>query len=165
MSVEDDISRVAEHERVCVFRRFDESTALEIGTRIAELAAAKDEALTIDVRFWNRQLYFYAMAGTGPDNADWVRRKSNCVRRFNKASYALTLRQKLSGKGFAPDDGIDPMEIAAHGGSFPIRIEGVGVIGTITVSGVPGRRDHGYVVESICEHLGIDYGPLALGPE
>lgn len=165
MSVEDDIAMVAEHERVCVFETFDETTALAIGTRIAELAAAKGESLAIDVRFWNRQLYFYAMPGTGPDNAEWVRRKSNCVRRFNQASYALTLRQKLSGKGFAHDDGIDPMEIAAHGGSFPIRIAGVSVVGTITVSGVPGRRDHGYVVEAVCEHVGIDYGPLALPPE
>ena len=106
-----------------------------------------------------------AMAGTSPDNPEWIRRKSNCVRRFNKPSYALTLRQTKSGKGFAPDDAVDPMEIAAHGGSFPIRIEGVSVVGTITVSGVPGRRDHGYVVEAICEHLGIDYAPLALPPE
>jgi len=165
MSVEDDIATVAEHERVCVFKKFDETTALAVGTRIAQLAAAKGESLAIDVRYWNRQLYFYAMPGTGPDNTEWVRRKSNCVRRFNKASYALTLRQKQSGKGFAHDDGVDPMEIAAHGGSFPIRIDGVSVIGTITVSGVPGRRDHGYVVEAICEHLGIDYGPLALPPE
>lgn len=165
MAVEDDIAKVAEHERVCVFKAFDETTALKIGTRLAELAAAKKEALAIDIRFWNRPLYFYAMPGTSPDNPEWTRRKSNCVKRFNRASYAMTLRQKRDGKGFAPDDAVDPMEIAAHGGSFPIRIEGVSVVGTITVSGVPGRRDHGYVVEAICEHLGIDYGPLALPPE
>jgi uncharacterized protein (UPF0303 family) len=165
MAVEDDIATVAEHERVCVFKTFDETTALKIGTRLAELAAAKKEALAIDIRFWNRPLYFYAMPGTSPDNPEWTRRKSNCVKRFNRASYALTLRQKRDGKGFAPDDAIDPMEIAAHGGSFPIRIAGVSVVGTITVSGVPGRRDHGYVVEAICEHLGIDYAPLELPPE
>lgn len=165
MSVTDDIAKVAEHERLCVFKTFDETTALAIGTRIAALASAAGKALAIDIRFWNRQLYFYAMPGTSPDNPEWIRRKSNCVRRFNRASYALTLRQKLDGKGFAPDDAVDPMEIAAHGGSFPIRIEGVSVVGTITVSGVPGRHDHGFVVEAICNHLGIDYGPLAFGPE
>jgi len=39
------------------------------------------------------------------------------------------------------------------------------VVGAITASGVPGRRDHGYVVEAICGHLGLDYGQLALPPE
>jgi uncharacterized protein (UPF0303 family) len=165
MSLADDIARLEEQERLCVFTRFDETTALAIGTRIAQLATAAGKSLVIDVRFWNRPLYYYAMPGTGPDNAEWVRRKSNCVRRFNRASYALTLGQQLAGRGFAPDDAVDPMEIAAHGGSFPIRIEGVSVVGTITVSGVPGRHDHVFVVEAICGHLGIDYAPLAFGPE
>jgi len=165
MAVQDDIATVAEHERLLVFPGFDERAALSIGGRIIELAAGRGESLVIDIRFWNRPLYYYAMPGTGPDNAEWVRRKSNCVRRFDRASYALTLRQKRDGKGFAHDDGVDPMEIAAHGGSFPIRIAGTGAVGTITVSGVPGRRDHGYVVEAICEHLGIAYAPLALPPE
>ena len=45
------------------------------------------------------------------------------------------------------------------------RFIGTGVIGAITVSGVPQREDHGFVVEMICAHLGQDYAPLALGPE
>lgn len=163
MSVESDIAVVAEQQRVCVFKAFDETTALKLGTRIAELCGAKGEALAIEVRFWNRQLYFYAMPGTSPDNAEWIRRKSNFVRRFNRPSYSGTLRQQ--GKDFPFDSGLDQKEFAAHGGSFPISIEGVSVVGSITVSGVPGRRDHGYVVEAICEHLGLDYAALALPPE
>jgi uncharacterized protein (UPF0303 family) len=166
MSVEEDIKRVAEHERVLVFRSFTEDTAREIGESIRQAAAADGAALVIGVRFWNRVLYHFAMPGTGPSQADWVRRKSNFVERFHMASYAMTLRQQRDGKGFAHDDNVDPTQIAAHGGSFPIRIEGVaGVIGTITVSGVPGRRDHGYVAAAIAKHLGIDYTPLALPAE
>jgi uncharacterized protein (UPF0303 family) len=37
MSVESDIAIVAEQQRVCVFKAFDETTALKLGTRIAEL--------------------------------------------------------------------------------------------------------------------------------
>lgn len=162
MSVEDDIARVAEQERRCVFTAFDETTALKIGMRIAELAAAKGAPLAIDIRFWNRPLYFYAMPGSSADNVEWVRRKSNCVRRFNRASYAVSLKQARDGKGFAHDSGVDSMEIAAHGGAFPIRMAGTGIIGTITVSGVPQRMDHAYVVEAVCDHLGIDYASLAL---
>ncbi|MHB1103257.1 MAG: heme-binding protein [Devosia sp.] len=84
---------------------------------------------------------------------------------WDRASYAMTLRQQRDGKDLTPDDAVDPMEIAAHGGSFPIQIEGVSVVGAITISGVPGRRDHGFAIEAICGHLGIDYAPLALPPQ
>ena len=109
MAVEDDIARVAEQERRCTFAAFDEAAALKIGMRIGELAAAKGAALAIDIRFWNRPLYFHAMPGTSADNVEWVRRKSNCVRRFDRSSYAVSLRQARDGKGFAHDSGIDPM--------------------------------------------------------
>lgn len=159
----DDIKIVAEQERLLVFKAFDESTALAVGTRIAELAKAAGKVLAIDVRFWNRQLFFYAMTGTGDNNIDWIRRKSNYVRRFEKASYAKTLQLLNDGKtGFNFDDGVDDMEIAAHGGSFPIRVAGVGVIGAITASGLPGRYDHDFVVQALCAQLGVDYGPLKL---
>ena len=165
MAVADDITKVAEQERVLVFARFDEATAFAIGMAIKGLAEAKGASLVIDIRTWDRPLFYFAMAGTVPDNLEWVRRKSNCVRRFSRASYAITLRQKQRGSGFAADDGVDPMEIAAHGGSFPIRISGAGIIGAITVSGVPGRDDHGFVVAAIAAHLGLDGAALALGPE
>ncbi len=165
MSVEDDIALVAEQERRLALKGFDERDALAVGNTIRQLAEAAGEALAIDIRLWNRQLYFYAMPGTSDDNVDWMRRKSNCVKRWDRASYAMTLRLKRNGRGFAPDANVDDAEYAAHGGSFPIRIEGVGVVGAITVSGVPGRRDHGYVVSAICQHLGIDPAPLTLPPE
>lgn len=165
MAVEDDIALVAEQERRLTLKAFDERAALELGERIRKLAEAAGESLAIDIRFWNRQLYFYAMPGTKADNIDWMRRKSNCVKRWDCASYALTLKQKRSGRGFSPDANVDDAEYAAHGGGFPIRIEGVGVVGSITVSGVPGRRDHGYVVTALCGYLRIDPGPLTLPPE
>lgn len=165
MSVERDIALLAEQEKQLVFSRFDENTAREVGERIRTLAERGNVAVVVDVRFWNRQLYYTAMPGTGPDNPDWVRRKSNCVRRFNRSSYAVGLRLKLKGGGFRPDDNVDLSEIVAHGGSFPIRIEGVGIIGAVTVSGVPMRQDHALAVEGICGHLGIDYATVALPPE
>src|SRR5215469_1195291 len=38
--------------------------------------------------------------------------------------------------------GLELKDFAAHGGGFPILLEGTGCIGTITVSGLPQREDH-----------------------
>ncbi|MEO8882116.1 MAG: heme-degrading domain-containing protein [Devosia sp.] len=167
MAIEADVAKLAEQEAALVFQRFDEAVALAIGLSIKAAAEAKGRALAIDVRLWNRPLFFFAMPGTSADNAEWVRRKSNCVKRFGRPSYAISLRlkKKAGGTLFAEDDGVDAMDIAAHGGSFPIRVAGAGIIGAITVSGVPGRDDHGFVVAAIAGQLGLDAASLAFGPE
>jgi uncharacterized protein (UPF0303 family) len=53
-------------------------------------------------------------------------------------------------------------DYALAGGGFPIRLEGTGVIGAITVSGLPERDDHCLVVDALCDHLGRDRAALAL---
>ena len=53
---------------------------------------------------------------------------------------------------------------ATVGGSFPIAVPAAGgVIGAITLSGLPSRSDHELAVEALCHHLGKDYATLSLG--
>ncbi len=165
MSVVDDIAKVTEQEQRLTFKAFNEDTAYEIGSIIRDLARADGVAVAIDIRFFNRPLFYAAMTGTNADNPDWLRRKGNCVRRWERSSYLTALRWKRDNRVTQPDHNIDPTEYAVHGGAFPIRIEGVGVIGSITASGLPQRDDHAYVVRAIAKHLGLDPDPLALGPE
>ena len=48
---------------------------------------------------------------------------------------------------------LDPDEFAAHGGGFPITIRDVGVVGVVTVSGLPQPQDHAFVVEQLGRFL------------
>ena len=44
---------------------------------------------------------------------------------------------------------LSPERFQAHGGAFPLRVDGVGVIGTVVVSGLPQIEDHDFVVEQL----------------
>jgi len=48
---------------------------------------------------------------------------------------------------------VSPLEFSAHGGCFPVCIKGSGLVGTVTVSGLPQADDHALVVECIREFL------------
>jgi uncharacterized protein (UPF0303 family) len=165
MAITDDIEHLLLQERELLFSVFDETTAFEIGSRLRSLALERSLPIVIDVRLPGRPLFYCALAGSTPDNPEWVRRKSNVVMRYYCSSYRKGRELALKGGALDESRGVSPLDHAAHGGSFPIHVEGAGVIGTITVSGLPQRDDHNLVVEAIAAHLGKPLAQLALGPE
>lgn len=156
---EDDLVAIAAQERELHFPRFDEDAAWHLGSRLRDIAVSRKLGIAIDVRRFGQPLFYAALPGTSPDNAEWVRRKSNLVARFHRSSYAVGLEMGVS---LFEKYGLAVAEYAAHGGSFPIRVHGAGVIGSVTVSGLPQRSDHELVVEVLCGELGKDYAKLAL---
>ena len=82
--------------------------------------------------------------------------------RFEASSYRVALASKAKGEAFDAARGIDPLTYAAAGGGFPIRIGGL-VVGAVTVSGIPQRQDHRFVVQCLCHFLGKDHDALKLG--
>ncbi|KAI8384165.1 hypothetical protein BD560DRAFT_431407 [Blakeslea trispora] len=48
---------------------------------------------------------------------------------------------------------VSEKEYATHGGAFPLKIKNVGVVGTITVSGLAQQDDHNLVAEAIQEYI------------
>lgn len=156
---EDDLTAIAVQERELHFTRFDEDAAWHLGARLREMAAARKLVLAIDVRRFGQPLFYAALAGSTPDNAEWIRRKSNLVARFHRSSYAIGLE---IGASVFEKYGLPIADFAAHGGSFPIRVHGAGVIGSVTVSGLRQRADHELVVEALCGQLGKEYAKLAL---
>lgn len=154
MDLEADLARVAEQERRLRFERFDAATAWDIGTRLKAAAEARGAAVAIDISLHGQQLFHYAMPGTTPDNADWVRRKRNTVTRFHRSSWALGLSLQQQGTTLEAKTGANLADFATHGGSFPILLAGTGCIGTITVSGLPQREDHALIVGVLEDYLG-----------
>jgi len=165
MAISDDLDRLALQEQRLCFEEFTEETAWALGTKLRALAQARKLPIVIDIRLANRQLFCSALPGSTPDNPEWVRRKSNVVLRYLKSSYRMG--RELAAKNDSLDQhrGVSPLDYAPHGGAFPIHVEGAGVIGAITISGLPQRDDHNLVVEALASFLDQPLDGLALGPE
>lgn len=164
MAAAEDIALVKKQEQDLVLPGFDEAVAFELGTSIYRRALEEGLGLVVDIRSWDRQMFFAATAGTTADNAEWVRRKINTVRRFQRASYRMVLER--GGDAVFPEIVNAPAsDFVIAGGGFPIAVKGAGVIGALTISGLPGRRDHGVAVDALCEHLGLDKTAYALSAE
>lgn len=149
-----DLDQLANQEDILVFDRFDEDTAWAIGSKLVGVAQAQGAPVTINIRTSDRTLFHVSLPGAKPANDSWARRKSNLVLREHESSMRFGLALKSKGKTLA-DHGIDFADFADHGGSFPIRVAGVGVIGAITVSGLASHEDHGMIVGVLAEHLGV----------
>lgn len=154
MAAAEDIALVKLQEQDLVLDKFDEDVAFALGGAIRDRALAEDLSLVVDIRTWDRQMFFAATAGTSADNAEWVRRKINTVRRFQRPSYRLVLERGEA--PFPPQSGADVADYVIAGGGFPIRVKGAGIIGCLTISGLPGRLDHGVAVAALCDHLGLE---------
>jgi uncharacterized protein (UPF0303 family) len=162
MDIPHDLQIIAHQERSLVFPQFGADQAWQVGTQLREMALARDAALVIDVRTFGQRLFYVALDGATPNNARWAERKAKTVEHFHRSSYAMGLSLQQANATLENKYGLSSADYAVHGGGFPLRVAGAGVVGSVTVSGLPQRDDHQLVIEALCAVLGADFGALAL---
>ncbi|MFF3464276.1 heme-degrading domain-containing protein [Streptomyces sp. NPDC001984] len=150
------IEELEAQERRLVFRQFTYDDAWAIGSLLVELARERQAPVAIDIHRAGQQLFHTALPGSTPDNDAWIARKRRVVERYGSASYLVGARFRAKGTTFEESSRLDPDVYAAHGGSFPVTVENVGVIGSVTVSGLPQLQDHRLVVEALERFLDVD---------
>ncbi|MEV5969752.1 heme-degrading domain-containing protein [Streptomyces sp. NPDC051921] len=126
--------------------RFTYEDAWTLGTILVGLARERRAPVAIDVRRGAQQLFHCALPGSSADNDAWIDRKRRVVERYGVSSFLVGARFRAKGTTFEDSSRLDPDAFAAHGGSFPVAVEGAGVIGSVTVSGLPQAEDHALVV-------------------
>lgn len=143
------IATIEEQERRLVFPAFTEADAWALGCLLVDLATERRLPVAVDIRRGRQQLFHAALAGSCADNDAWIDRKVRVVYRFGASSFLVGRRLAAKGRDLDASQGVDPARYAAHGGAFPVRVPGAGVIGVMTVSGLPQADDHALVVEAI----------------
>jgi uncharacterized protein (UPF0303 family) len=148
-----ELAELAEQESTLVLPRFTHDDAWRLGCLLVEMARERGAAVTISIRRGTHRLFHYALDGTTPDNDAWLERKARVVERYGASSLAVGERFRAKGSTFEESSRLDPDLYAAHGGAFPLRVTGVGIVGVVGVSGLPQRDDHALVVAGLTRFL------------
>lgn len=149
------LRELRQQEEELQFTSFTNETALKLGLALYEAAKHKGKSVAIDIARNGQQLFHLSMEGTAIDNNEWILRKNRVVTRFGHSSFYVGTYLRSQGKRIEEKYLISESEYAAHGGAFPLIIKHVGIVGTITVSGLPQAEDHELVTSTIRTFLKI----------
>ena len=159
MTVEE-LAKVLEmQEEILQFSSFTNADAWELGTMVVMEARRLGVSIAVRIRLNNGYTVFqYGMDGTNLYNEQWLTRKENTVRTLEQSSLRLYMSLRETQETLE-ERFLNPNEYAACGGGFPIRVEEVGVIGSIVVSGLDHVSDHDLLVKCISKYLHVAEGP------
>jgi len=151
--MDDILKQLLQEEQELQFTKFNEGIAWQIGSQLVEQGTKENLPIAIDITRGTHQLFHASLAGTSEDNDEWVKRKVRLVYRFGHSSFYMGQSLKSKGKSIEEAYLLSEKEYAPHGGCFPVIVKGTGVVGTITISGLPQEEDHKFVVQGIRKYL------------
>jgi uncharacterized protein (UPF0303 family) len=147
-------AELAVQEAELVLQRFTNEDAIALGLALLEVARAESLPVVIDVRRGDQVLFHAALPGTAATNDAWVERKVRVVRLVGTSSLRAGAEAAAAGSTFEERQRVDPLLYAAHGGAFPLVVRDAGLVGVVTVSGLPQVEDHALVVRVLREFVG-----------
>jgi len=147
------LKELIEQEETLIFEHFTNEDAFELGMIIYNLAKERKLPVTIEITKNTQMLFHVALSGTAPDNDEWLRRKKNLVTRTGMSTYRIVTELRKDNARFEDRFELSRDEYAPAGGCFPVNVKGVGIIGTVAVSGLEMSLDHALVIEGIKKYL------------
>ena len=147
------LDELEDQERRLVLSRADLAALYALGRRMADTALERQLPVLIQVRHGSRLVFVASLPGSTASNDSWAERKARLAAWFEQSSLRVGVAHRGDGPDVHARHALPVERFAAHGGAFPLRVEGVGVVGTVVVSGLPQLEDHAFVVEMLEAHL------------
>lgn len=143
-----DLDTLLQRENALLLPQFDTEDAWWLGCHLRDRAAACEAPVAIEISVGPTTLFSALLRGATADNLGWIKRKVALAWRFQASSYAIN-QKFAAGENMFQRFGLDHATYAAAGGAVPIRVRGVGMIGTVAVSGLPQLDDHLMVLDAL----------------
>jgi uncharacterized protein (UPF0303 family) len=147
------VAELLDQERRLALPSCSVDDALAIGLWLLEQATERSLPVAIEVWHGARLVFRAARPGTNAHNDRYLAGKRRVVEYFGHSSFYERLRHEARGTTFEEATSLRFPEYAAHGGGFPLVVEGTGPVGMVLVSGLPQEQDHALIVEALEAHL------------
>lgn len=136
-------------ERALTLSSFTNADALALGLAAVETVKFnyRRQGVAVHVERNREVIFSHLMDGASANNLAWVLRKKNVVDLYGHSSLYVGEDSREHGRVLAML--YPPCDYQAEGGSFPILIAGVGMVGTLTVSGLVSSVDHAVCVTAL----------------
>lgn len=159
MTIDELIAVLELQEEILQFAHFTNEDAWEVGNMLVAEAKRRGLSVAVSIRLNNGYTVFqYAGDSTNLNNENWMRRKQNMVKIMEHSSlHTYMMLQKTEES--LEDWALNKQDYAACGGGFPVKVEEVGTIGQILVSGLDHVSDHDLIVKVLSRYLHIDEVP------
>ncbi len=149
MSMSKAMEIINEQENLFQFLKFTNEDAYNLGVIFVE--EFKDRGLSAALRIRRNNGYTvfqYGTDGTGINHENWMTRKENTVDVLAMSTMKTYLTLK-EGNMKLWDMFLDEAEFSDCPGCFPINVKDVGIVGTITVSGISVLVDHEIIMDCL----------------
>ena len=130
-----------------------QAEAIEIGEIAIALGRDRNLAIAVEVRMKEWTVFHISLPGSDTENDRWIARKARAtLLTGNSTMYERVLAEE-QGINWYESHGVTEATHAVHGGSLPLNVSGVGLVGILLISGLPQVQDHLLGVEIITEYL------------
>lgn len=159
MTMEEAMKILQMQEEILQFSHFTNGDAWELGHFLIAEGRRRGLPIGVIIKLNNDLTVFqYLSDGMNLDIYEQMCKKANTVKRMEMSTLRLHMKlQELEES--LEDRGLNKKDYGIGGGSFPIRVEEVGVVGSITVGGLEHVLNHDFLVKCISKYLHVDEIP------
>lgn len=150
-----DYEHLTELENELVFSSFSRADAAKLGSYLDEEATKVGCPTAFEIVINGLVVYRYFQDGCSPESNLWLARKRRVIELSHMGSLRYGCAMEAAGESFA-DRKLNGDDFAPGGGGMPIIIKGVGVVGSVCVSGCPNHLDDQLIVANGMKRLLAD---------
>lgn len=133
--------KLVKENKEIVFTHFSNEDAFILGSYLSAICIKEKYPVVICIEKNGQQVYLQANDNTAMNNMYWIEKKANVVKRFAISSALLSAKLEKTKTTFKQKYG-DDSSYAITPGSVPIKVDSVGMVGVVTVSGLDSTADH-----------------------